>query len=215
MKKLITAGIVTVLSMGLSGCSWFQPAEPKAESQLQTFVNNTYGYSIELPKTWGAIQTFGGSFTPELYDDLEEIGPNLPTAFDENDRDQYFLSIEIFSDENSKRNPNESWLDFYTRFRLDEINYDIQKWDDTTAEVTLLGKSGEICQQVKVPNPDPTDTSGLTFFESKCFDSNNDTEFYKRTCRLIEHGAKFYSFCYNNGNNVHSDIMKSLKFFML
>jgi hypothetical protein len=38
MKKLIAVGIVTVLAIGLSGCSWFQPAEQPAVTETPTDV---------------------------------------------------------------------------------------------------------------------------------------------------------------------------------
>ena len=31
MKKMIAGGIITVLTIGIAGCSWFQPAEPTVE----------------------------------------------------------------------------------------------------------------------------------------------------------------------------------------
>lgn len=31
MKKIITVGIICILTIGLAGCSWFQPAEPTVE----------------------------------------------------------------------------------------------------------------------------------------------------------------------------------------
>lgn len=202
-KKVLTLSIlVIVVTAVLVGCQ----QKETIGSSLQTFVNNKYGYSIELPKTWGAIQPYGEAFTSNLYDELETIGPDLPTAFN-NDRDQYYLDVEVFSSENTKREPNQTWIDFYTKFRLEGTTYLIQKWDETTTEIALLGKSGQTCGQVKTGESE----SELSF-ESKCFDNKNDAEFYKRTCRLIEHGAKLYSFCYNNENNIHSGIMKSIKF---
>jgi hypothetical protein len=38
MKKMIAVGIITVLTIGLSGCSWFQPAEPANETKIESTI---------------------------------------------------------------------------------------------------------------------------------------------------------------------------------
>lgn len=195
---LVSFGMLLVLG---NGCI------KTKESSLQTFINKKYGYSMELPKTWGAIQPYGESFTLNLYDDLEEIGPDLPTAFDENDKNQYYLSVEVFSDQNAKRENSQSWFDFYDKLRLQGNTYTKQKLDDNTTEIIFFGKPNQTCGLVKI-----AETNGSLSLENKCFDNNNDVEFYKHTCRLIEHKNQLYSFCYNNENNIHSNIVKSIKF---
>lgn len=202
-KTLTSLTLLTFATVLLTGC---QQKETK-ENLTQTFINKKYSYSMELPKTWGAIQPYGESFTLNLYDDLEEVGPNLPTAFDEEDKNQYYLSIEVFSDQNTKRETGQSWFDFYDKMRLQGHTYTKQKLDDNTTEVTLFGKSKQTCGLVKIGK-----TNESLSFENKCFDNKNDVEFYKQTCRLIEHKNQLYSFCYNNENNIHSNIIKSIKF---
>lgn len=50
MKKLITVGIITVLTLGLAGCNWFQPTEPKDEAPAKvTESNETEETVVEEP----------------------------------------------------------------------------------------------------------------------------------------------------------------------
>ena len=69
MKKMITVGIITILTtIGLTGCNWFQPAEPAteqpavvetptdvtepAEATMQKYHTEDLGVSLEYPNVW-------------------------------------------------------------------------------------------------------------------------------------------------------------------
>jgi hypothetical protein len=78
MKKMIAVGIITILTLGLAGCSWFQPAEPTVEQptvteepettptdvteptemeepeeiSMQKYSNDDLGISLEYPNDW-------------------------------------------------------------------------------------------------------------------------------------------------------------------
>ncbi len=148
-------------------------------SNLQRYQNKKYGYTIELPKTWGAIQPYGASFT-ELYEDLETIGPNLPTAFDD-DRNKYYLDIEVFSDQTNQRQANETWLDWYKKLRIKNEKYESMNYvNDRKYKVT----------------------------EITLFDEKGD---YKRSCNLLEKNNKLYTFCFNRNNNIHTEIIQSIE----
>ncbi|MFC1810384.1 hypothetical protein ACFLZH_02695 [Patescibacteria group bacterium] len=53
MKKMIAVGIITVLTLGLSGCNWFQSAEPAVP---YPYENTKYGFALTFPITWGEIE---------------------------------------------------------------------------------------------------------------------------------------------------------------
>jgi len=74
-------------------------------AEVVPYENVTYGYSLILPKSWGAIQPFDGKFVP-VYDDADTIGPKDGNA------DNY-IEIDVFNGKNSARKLGESWLDFY------------------------------------------------------------------------------------------------------
>jgi len=52
MKKMIAVGITTILTIGLSGCSWFQPAEPAVEQPTVTKTQDqvTESTKIKVPE---------------------------------------------------------------------------------------------------------------------------------------------------------------------
>lgn len=52
MKKMIAVGIITVLTLGLSGCNWFQPAEPTVEQPTVTETQDqvTESTKIKVPE---------------------------------------------------------------------------------------------------------------------------------------------------------------------
>lgn len=68
MKKIVTVGIFFILALGLTGCSWFQPAEPTVEQptvkeepettpivEPYTYENTKYSFALTFPATWGKI----------------------------------------------------------------------------------------------------------------------------------------------------------------
>lgn len=70
MKKMITVGIIGILTLGLAGCSWFQPAEPTVEQPIvteepetipvaepYTYENTKYGFALTFPVSWGEVHT--------------------------------------------------------------------------------------------------------------------------------------------------------------
>lgn len=219
MKKLSVI-VATLTCVAFSACQ--QPSASTGD-YWRTFTNKADGYSMKVPKTWGAISTWGGSFTPNLYDEMEEMGPDLPTTMDARDNEKYYIALEVFDKNASAMKPNQSLLDFYKELNLKDQHYLEDKIDDHNTEITLLSKPQPTCGMMLMKAKDTSigivmlDDSGKPMndapvFEQKCFDNNNNAEFYSRTCRLIEHNDKLYSFCYNNSNSLHNQIIQSVKF---
>lgn len=49
MKKLVTLGIVSILALSLTGCNWFQPAEPTVEQPTVTEEPETIPTNVSEP----------------------------------------------------------------------------------------------------------------------------------------------------------------------
>lgn len=145
--------------------------------EMETFTDQKYGYTLDLPKSWGAIQPYGSAFTDDPYDEMETIGPFLPHSMNINFNEHY-LDIEVFTDEATLREPNESWIDFYKKLRLEDAKYEERRMDNNKfTEIIGLNDAGE----------------------------------YKSTCRLMEGNDSLYSFCYHRENNIHQDIINSIR----
>lgn len=224
MKTSLKFLLLTITATALLSSCQAQTSQPPSNAgDAQTFVSKANGYSIELPKSWGSINVFGATFNPGLGDDMEELGPNLPTAIEPDDRIKYYISIEIFTKNNSHLKQKQSWLDFYKELRLQDTHYLENKFDDNTTDITLLAKPQPKCG-LALMTPAEAEKDGQAVihmmdapkyqqgFYSKCLEYKNATELYSRTCRLIERGDKLYSFCYNNTNNLHNSIIQSIKF---
>jgi hypothetical protein len=103
----------------------------KKGDAMERYHNKVLGYSIEVPKTWGAIYPFAGDFTDDLYDGMETIGPNLGTG----DNGKYYIWMESFSPDNTANNAFEDYdslFDFYEAFRLKNKEYEIIPWEKST-----------------------------------------------------------------------------------
>lgn len=164
MKPIFVACLLVLLL----GCSQEADGTPL---EMETFVNSRYGYTVKVPKSWGAIEPFGDRFQDDLYFDLERIGPRLAPA--EQD-DRHFIDIEVFNWSNTARNRGESWVDFYSRLRLDAAPYEVY-YHQGEQPRTMVIISG-------------------------------------RTCWLMEANATLYVFCFDAGNALHNDIVRSVRF---
>lgn len=147
-KSLIVC-LLAVSSILLTGCQ----NQPKEEDKIYTpkgpfsyemekYENNKYGYTIDLPKSWGAIWPYAGNFTDNLSDDLETIGPLVPFSYGISPN----LDVEVFTNDNSARKANQKWIDFYKELRLEknekyqETPIEINKYPAT--DIELLNNNG-------------------------------------------------------------------------
>jgi len=85
------------------------------EANWETYVNQTYGYSVLLPSDWGWIGEMMGF--GDYYDDMTIIGPA-----DGYEYSKYQIYLEAWNDMNAGREEDESWVDFYERLRLDGVS---------------------------------------------------------------------------------------------
>lgn len=110
--------------------------------EMETYENKKYGYTVQLPKSWGAIQPYGSSFTDNPYDEMETIGPLLGNSFNPN---EHYLDIEVFSDKSAKRESNQSWIDFYKKLRLEGVKYETRPIENTyqSTEFVLSDNAGQ------------------------------------------------------------------------
>ncbi len=102
--------------------------------EMERYKNKMYGYTIEIPRSWGAIQPYGGTFTDNLYEEMETIGPYL-----ESDKvwREYFY-IEVFNKENTYHTAfekHETLFDFYEEFRLENKKYTENKFWENQNEI--------------------------------------------------------------------------------
>jgi len=104
--------LITGLIVGTGEYFYLNRSTNSYEIEFERYENKTYGYSIEVPKSCGAIMPYGENFTDNLYDEMEEIGPFIPrSAICES----CYLSLDVFTDKEA----SESWVDFYKRIYLD------------------------------------------------------------------------------------------------
>lgn len=182
-KQLIPLFFVFSLFL-LVGCeqpstnnsSTYYKSEGPFSIEMESYENKKYGYSLELPKSWGAIQPYGSSFTDNLYDEMETIGPLLGNSSDPNEQ---YIDIEVFSDENARRETNQAWIDFYKKFRLEGVKYEATPIENTYSRTEFV--------------------------------LSDDAGQYKRTCWLMENNNTLYTFCFHRDNNIHWDIIHSIK----
>jgi len=85
------------------------------ESNWETYVNQTYGYSVLLPSDWGWIGEMMGF--GDYYDDMTIIGPA-----DGREYSKYQIYLEAWNDESVNKDEGESWVDLYERLRLDGVS---------------------------------------------------------------------------------------------
>lgn len=146
-RLMLCAITFFVLALALYQYRMKQPASKSTfDIEKEVYKNNLYGYSLEVPKGWGAISSYGGVYESELYDEMETIGPLLPHfGFKENE--QYFY-IGFFSDKNSAKDPNESWFDFYQSLYLDGKSYETNGVTNmySTTQVHLKDENGQYIQ---------------------------------------------------------------------
>ena len=164
----------------------FKKAGMMGGVEYERYHNKMLGYTIEIPKSWGAMYPMGGTFTDDLYDEMETIGPYLGNG---TNNIGHNIETEVFSHKNTNKNAfedYESLFDFYEAFRLENKNY-------ITRE-----ESNKII----------TENAGYPIKE---FDELNEDGEYLMTRRVMLSNDSAYVFIYNKNNNIHVNIIRSIE----
>jgi len=150
--------------------------------EMERYKNKMYGYTIEVPKSWGAIFPMANIFTDNLYEEMETIGPYLKSR----EAWREYLGIEVFGDGriNVKRTLKEygSWFDFYESSWLKNKKY-------TSSEEGVNKEGCKLKKYVEL--------------------SENGE--YLRTYKLIENKNRLYVFSYDKDNGIHENIIDSIE----
>jgi len=109
MKKILLSVVLTAIVVGVG--EYFYLNRQSEGIKIERYQNDMYGYSIDVPESWGAITPYGSFFQEELYDEMETIGPFIPSSAQ---CEGCYMGIEVFTD----KDPNELWVDFYKSLRL-------------------------------------------------------------------------------------------------
>jgi hypothetical protein len=138
MKQLfLQLSIPLIFLVGFTGCqeqsqtqrnSKYFMREGVFSIEMERYENKEYGYAITVPRSWGTHNEYG-YFSDDLTDNTGEIGPLTGSAAVQT------IKIEVFSDENATRKPNQSWIDFYMNLRLTGTKYDKSSLSGIYAEI--------------------------------------------------------------------------------
>jgi hypothetical protein len=154
-------------------------------AEYKTYKNETYGYTIETPKTWGTISPIENSFRYDFDDKMGIIGPYMGSESDKF-RNPIFIHYEKLNDGNPES--YQSWFKDYKEHQGSKYS---TYASDESVNNALTKEKGYPIEELE--------------------EHRKDNGEYVETHRFIRGAKAFLVFVYNKNNEMHKYVIDSIK----